>query len=534
MSMDTVKVRELPTKNTIDRFDSMIVEDNDGTKTVTVADIRHFLQANSYFETVEDMKQAFLYEGDIVTTLGYRKKNDGGGATYEIVYAPTDLDDGQLVHYLYTSDTLRAHLIHNGTLDILKVGAHGDGKTDDSDTIMQALKTGLEVTFPKRNYFLAKPLELLSDLTINFNDSTLTSPYGAAISLGLKLPIKNIIIKNAIFRGMRGIELYAHASNVTIDSCVFKNYKDQPMNYAIDSYGCSNLKITNCDIGDTSNEVKEGISINSGSIGGTSVGNDTILITNNNIYASVKCIKLSSAAQDKHIVISHNMLTGFGSNRNNVNTTGLDIANRCNSIIISSCSLNRMLYGINIYGTQTMSVGLTDISTDDVHIMYNISDQSAKVHLAGFQKHNGSDYSNADYLFDNMSGTLYINTTIDLSPRSSVKKIIQAKSKLDGWLVDSVPTYGKTKANVIGASNHNAVMNNVVPGYMNVSINMGFGGEIAKLNFPSLKGQVVCLYSAYGLKLKKSSHLTIGSDVTLNATTGVYLINVGSTWERLQ
>ena len=53
MSMDTVKVRELPTKNTIDRFDSMIVEDNDGTKTVTVADIRHFLQANSYFETVE-------------------------------------------------------------------------------------------------------------------------------------------------------------------------------------------------------------------------------------------------------------------------------------------------------------------------------------------------------------------------------------------------------------------------------------------------------------------------------------------------
>lgn len=532
MSMDTVKVRELPTKSTLDRLDSMIVEDNDGTKTVLIQDIRHFLQANMYFDTVEDMKRAFLYEGDIVTTLGYREVNDGGGASYRITYAPTDLDDGMLVHYLYTSDTLRAHLIHNGTIDVLKAGAYGDGVHDDAEAIMKALKSGYEVTFPNRHYYLGTALPLIPDLSIDFNDSTLICPTSAAISLGQTIAIENVIIRHAIITGLRGIELYANANNITIDSCIFRGYKDNRMNYAIDSYGCNNLKIIHCDIGDAKHEVFEGISINSGMKGSISVGNDTVSINSNNIYASNKCIKLSSSVEDKHIVISNNTLTGFGADRNGINTTGLDISNKCNTLIISSCSLNRLKYGINVYGTVSMCVALTDISTDDTHIMYNISDKSAHIHLSGFQKHNGSDYGLHDYIFDNMSGTLFLNTTIDLSPRTNIKKIIQAKGVLDGQLVDSVPVYGKTRTAIRGVTNHTANMDNAVPGYMNISINMEFGGEINKLNFPSLSGQVICLYSTHGLKLKNSSYLSLGSDITLNPNTGTLLTNINGMWFR--
>lgn len=533
-TMDTVKVRELPKKAKVNMFDRMIVEDNDGTKTVLVQDIRHFLQANSYFDTVEDMKKAYLYEGDIVTTLGYREVNDGGGATYKIVYAPTDLDDGQLVHYLYTSDTLRAHLMHNGTLDILQCGARGDGETDDHDAIMNALKTGYEVSFPRRHYFLGSPLELISDTVLDFNGSTLISPYSAAIALGADLPLTNTIIKNANFSGQYGIELYSHASYITIESCTFKGYKDQRMEEAIQIFGATNIKIMHCDIGSHTDEVCRGISIKTGTLlDGTSVGNDTIMASNNRIYCSDACIYMSNSVTDKHIVISDNIIIGFGVNRNAVTAVGIYIANRCETLVISGASLHRLFKGIDIVGTANMSVSLTDISTDDTHIMYNVSNADAKVHLSGFQKHNGSDYEQADYIFDNMSGTLFLNTTIDLSPRSSIKKIIQFKTRLDGKLVDSIPLHAKTTANIFGDGNHNNDADNVVPGYMNVCINMDFEGTINQIEFPSLSGQTICVYSTKGLILRSSNYLKLGDDyVTLSPVNGLILTNVNGMWYR--
>ena len=74
------------------------------------------------------------------------------------MYAPTDLNDGMLTHYLRTSDTLRAHLVHNGTLNILQCGAFGDGVNDDFTFITKALKKGFPLFFPKRTYKVSGPL----------------------------------------------------------------------------------------------------------------------------------------------------------------------------------------------------------------------------------------------------------------------------------------------------------------------------------------------------------------------------------------
>ena len=139
--MDTVKVRELPVKSgPLSLTDLLIVEDNDGTKTTEVRQFRSLLQQSIYFNTVDDMKNATLNEGDVVQTLGFREINDGGGALYKIVYAPTDLDDGMLIHYLRTSDTLRAHLITDGTLNVLQCGVFGNGVADDYTLINKAAK----------------------------------------------------------------------------------------------------------------------------------------------------------------------------------------------------------------------------------------------------------------------------------------------------------------------------------------------------------------------------------------------------------
>ena len=48
------------------------------------------------FDTVEDLKNADVKVGDIVNTLGYYKKGDGGGYVYEIVNDSTL--DTEVVH----------------------------------------------------------------------------------------------------------------------------------------------------------------------------------------------------------------------------------------------------------------------------------------------------------------------------------------------------------------------------------------------------------------------------------------------------
>ena len=216
--MDTVKVRELPVKSgPLSLTDLLIVEDNDGTKTTEVRQFRSLLQQSIYFNTVEDMKSATLNEGDVVQTLGFREINDGGGALYKIVYAPTDLDDGMTIHYLHTSDTLRAHLITDGRLNVLQCGAFGDGVSDDYSIITKAISKNMPLYFPKRIYKISGPLELKTNTIFDMDGATLFNPNSSCICLGLDEDVSNVIIRNCDFRGKYGVELYPHANRITIE-----------------------------------------------------------------------------------------------------------------------------------------------------------------------------------------------------------------------------------------------------------------------------------------------------------------------------
>ena len=248
--MDTVKVRELPVKSgPLSLTDLLIVEDNDGTKTTEVRQFRSLLQQSIYFNTVDDMKNATLNEGDVVQTLGFREINDGGGALYKIVYAPTDLDDGMLIHYLRTSDTLRAHLITDGTLNVLQCGVFGNGVADDYTLINKAAKKGLPLFFPKRTYKITGPLEFPSGSVVDFNGSTLKCEISSCICLGLNEDMNDITIKNTKFVGKYGIELYPYSKNIVIENCIFDALSpDVRMEKAICINGCSDIVVRNCTI----------------------------------------------------------------------------------------------------------------------------------------------------------------------------------------------------------------------------------------------------------------------------------------------
>lgn len=542
--MDTVKVRELPQKSgSISLTDLIIVEDNDGTKIAEVGEFRSLLQQSIYFNTVDDMKNATLHEGDVVRTLGYRDVNDGGGATYKIVYAPTDLDDGMLIHYLHTSDTLRAHLIHDGSLNVLQCGAFGDGVSDDYTFITKALEKGYPLFFPKKTYRLSGPLELPSNTNIDFNGSTLFCSVSSCICLGLNEDMNSIVIKNAIFKGKYGIEIYPYAKDIVISNCSFIAMDSARMEKAISINGASNIQISNCTIGFKNKEVGYGLYLSSGLKSTVSYGNSNISITGNKIVASQKGIELNSTTDDKNIVITDNMIEGYGSDvANTGSTVGIQISDNCESMIIASNGLSNLYTGVVVTGIVDVTVGFTDMIFDDTRIMYSILSDQTKVTMSGLQKFCGmhtkttkatDPAQNICYIFDRMTGILKMNTIIDTSVVPSGVTIRQCLTSLAGDLVDSIHPTCRDVITLSSASELNNNLNNKIPGYMNVAIDLNYSGNINDLTFPSLNGQLVAVYSSSGATLKSNTNILMSADVKLNRYTPVILRNNNGLWTRV-
>lgn len=540
--MDTIKVRELPQKSgSISLTDLIIVEDNDGTKVAEVGEFRSLLQQSIYFNTVDDMKNATLHEGDVVRTLGYRDINDGGGATYKIVYAPTDLDDGMLIHYLHTSDTLRAHLVHDGHLNILQCGAFGDGVSDDYTFISKALAKGYPVDFPKRTYRLSGPIEIPSNTVLDLNGSTLLCTVSSSICLGLNEDMSSIVIKNAVFKGKYGIEIYPFAKDISVKDCIFIAMDGSRMEKGIILNGTTNVQISNCNIGYKNSEVGYGILFSSGLKNTVSCGNSNISITGNSIVASEYGIHLSSATKDKNIVINGNTITGYGENVSSTGSTvGIQIANNCESMSISNIGLSNLYAGVVITGIVDVTVGFTDMIFDDIRIMYSVLSDMAKVTISGLQKFcamhtldNSGGASNICYIFDRMTGILKMNTIIDTSIVPDGVSINQCLTSLSGDLVDSIHPMCRDKIVITRSTDINSDLNNIIPGYMNVSIDLNYSGNVADLNFPSLNGQLVALYSSSGATLKSSTNILIGSDIRLNQYIPIILRNNNGVWTRV-
>lgn len=543
--MDTVKVRELPVKSgPLSLTDLLIVEDNDGTKTTEVRQFRSLLQQSIYFNTVEDMKSATLNEGDVVQTLGFREINDGGGALYKIVYAPTDLDDGMTIHYLHTSDTLRAHLITDGRLNVLQCGAFGDGVSDDYSIITKAMGKNIPLYFPKRIYKISGPLELKSNTIFDMDGATLFNPNSSCICLGLDKGINNVIIRNCDFRGKYGVELYPHANGITIENCTFGEAVTTAadmvnMQKAIIIAGCHSIYIKNNTI--LFVEVC-GISITSGTKNKVSVGNANIDITGNSIFSLKYGINCTSTITDRAITITDNNIKGTTSDMNTPyqNTVGIQLSNNCISLLVSSANILQFETAIQIAGVVDINAGFTDIVVDNCKYMYSILSDSAVVTLSGTQHISeyekpyvyaiGEDASDGPYIFKRMTGSLILNTSF-----VQESSAYQAEVSLAGQLEDMSIPY----AHRITVTNKAELVNSdikacIIPGYMNIAIDCDFDGTIDDISFPSLNGQLIALYSSAGTAvLKHNSNILCGKDITLNQYTPVILSNQNGIWKRV-
>lgn len=218
-----------------------------------------------YFSNVSDMKSSSLKLGDIVTTLGYYSINDGGGSTYIISDEDLTVDNGSVI--ALNNGYKAIMIIENDTINIKQFGAKGDGISDDTTPIQNALKFRendyKKIVFNKnKTYLVQGDIFIYSNTDIDLNSSTIKSCSNststnysgvqfmnniASCALAGYGAIKNFNVKNGTFHGgTSGLSFcLLHAENFKFENILFQDCFVPT--HIFDLGGCKNISIKNCD-----------------------------------------------------------------------------------------------------------------------------------------------------------------------------------------------------------------------------------------------------------------------------------------------
>lgn len=152
-----------------------------------------------YYNSVDEMRKSeTAIVGRPCVTLGYYEPNDGGGGVYVIRQKKeSDIDDGGSVLFLDNGNV--AELIVDGSVNVKQFGAKGDGTTDDTSAVQQALTLCRNVVFTTGTYMI----DAEKKLTVSDN-THITINHDATVQA-----IANSVDRYYIF--------YVSAKNVIID-----------------------------------------------------------------------------------------------------------------------------------------------------------------------------------------------------------------------------------------------------------------------------------------------------------------------------
>ncbi len=371
-----------------------------------------------HFENVEAMKNCLtLIPGDVVQTLGYYSKNDGGEGLYEIVNDSSLEDDGGSIHEL--NNGLKAKLIERNSekgINVKQYGIKADGVTDQTNAIQNLIDNQPNIIFTKGVYLISDTLSLNSNSNIFLKDAKIHS--NTAINKKYIFDVEgqnniNILAKNAT--------LELEKAETTQQSCIHIS-KSQNINIkglevskaggdgllieGSSTNNSSNINIDNCII---DNNRRNGISL-IGGIDGVFIRNCKISNTNGvSPQLGIDIETWSDTLYNKNIFIENCEFFG--------NTAG--------DVTVFENSSN--IYMRNNKFQKTISIKLNDAfknnvsaNPQNINIEYNIFKDNAKIY---FYRANYVSFNIRGNLFD--GGNLYLDSDVSISDEIALKSVIK-------------------------------------------------------------------------------------------------------------
>ena len=213
----------------------------------------------SIFENVDDMKSATdIVDGSYVRTLGFYNKGDEGGALYKV----RTIESGESANeqnLIALTGNLVAELVIMSNMNVKQFGAHGDGETNDSSAINNAITalSGKSINIPVGTYMLNAPINVPANTQIVGSGADTVLKAISAINLNdnlIKLEgANNTALSNFTVDGNRSNQdestytqygVYVSGSeNVTLDGLTVKYANG----VGIQVYNSRYCNIRNCD-----------------------------------------------------------------------------------------------------------------------------------------------------------------------------------------------------------------------------------------------------------------------------------------------
>ena len=346
--MEDIQIVNVNKKHGVADTDYLLVEDSDGTKIVSFKDFRMAITKTSVCDTVNILKTLSLEEGAVIRTLGYHNVNDGGAATYVIMYDPSTVDDGATCHFLKTSDTLKAKLLISGPVSVVTFGAVGDGSADDHEALQKAIDSDVPITFPTGKVFkISSPLVIPSGKSIDFNGCTINNPNSTALQIGKSgSPASGVHLSNLNIVGLRGVEVLDGCSDIHFNGVDIKG-QTLSSEYGFRLQSDHDIHIIDCKV----SSVQYGISVYTGN---TVTDLRMICISNTVIDAVQKCIQTTGGqTHTTHISIVSCNLAATKANGSCVVYLGAP----SDYVTMVGCSINNGVVGIQTIGSGTVARG---------------------------------------------------------------------------------------------------------------------------------------------------------------------------------
>ena len=426
--MEEIKVRELPVKQSLKSTDYIVIEDQDGTKTVSAKNLRSLVLTSLYFNNIEELKQssgASLKDGDIVETLGYYQPGDGGGAKYLIQYDPAAVADDKMVHYLSYSDTMRAKLILGDKINVHQFGAVGDGIKDDTYAIQAAFDHSENrlVEFSNNKVYVTRDTVKInkSNVVVKGNGAILFPYFVTGLEISTEPDseyiVSNISITELNFDCSKNAKaLYIeNAAKIDITSSVITGVKSGGIHVANSLF----INIDKCrfsGLNDGSLIVLTGKSrnINAGEFEITPLSSRMINITNCYFEDFLKAINiLSMGSVDETLNTLVNLVNCYYCSKV-PNSYGIHISCPVEMVNIDSntveCCNTFLCFGSASKG----NVSCRDLSCAKTSILFDVGSADGVLNLSG-----NLNTDNFGTVFGNMAGTLHSNIAWDLIPKGA-------------------------------------------------------------------------------------------------------------------